>query len=131
VKIEENSMAKWGFLRETVAMAEKAGVDKDTGLHRTGLKEYLKVIFPEVNDWMHDKALGNINGDVYKSRPDYRSIVGRIRRSNRLRFEFITFGWARRNPPNENLHPCGGLRHAQKEMAYLMLVILRGFYALG
>jgi Protein of unknown function (DUF559) len=64
---------KWGFLRETVAMAEKAGVDKDTGLHRTGLEEYLKIIFPEVNDWIHDKALGKINEDVYRSRPDYRS----------------------------------------------------------
>ena len=28
---------KWGFLRETKGMAEKAGIDKDTGLHRTGM----------------------------------------------------------------------------------------------
>lgn len=28
---------KWGFLRETDAMAKKAGIDKDTGVHRTGL----------------------------------------------------------------------------------------------
>jgi len=35
----------WGFLRETEAMAKKAGIDKDTGLHRTGLEVYLKVIF--------------------------------------------------------------------------------------
>lgn len=66
-------MNKWGFLRETAELAKKAGKDKDTGLHRTGLEDYLKVIFPEVNDWIHDKALGEINGNKYKSRPDYRS----------------------------------------------------------
>ena len=64
---------KWGFLRETNAMAEKAGIDKDTGLHRTGLEEYLKVIYPNINDWIHDKALGKINGVSYRCRPDYRS----------------------------------------------------------
>lgn len=32
---------KWGFLRETNALAKKAGVDKDTGLHRIGLEDYL------------------------------------------------------------------------------------------
>ena len=64
---------KWGFLRETDALAKKSGIDKDTGLHRTGLEEYLKVIFPKINDWIHDKALGRINGTLYRSRPDYRS----------------------------------------------------------
>lgn len=66
-------MNKWGFLRETNALAKKAGIDKDTGLHRTGLDEYLKIIFPEVNDWIHDKTIGLINGTLYRSRPDYRS----------------------------------------------------------
>ena len=64
---------KWGFLRETDAMAKKAGVDKDTGLHRTGLEDYLKVIFPKTDDWIHDKMLGKINDILYRSRPDYRS----------------------------------------------------------
>ena len=64
---------KWGFLRETAALANKAGIDKDTGLHRTGLEDYLKVIFPEIDDWIHDKTLGLINGKLYRSRPDYRS----------------------------------------------------------
>jgi hypothetical protein len=64
---------KWGFLRETVALAKKAGIDKDTGLHRTGLEDYLKVIFPNIDDWIHDKALGNFNGQLYRNRPDYRS----------------------------------------------------------
>lgn len=66
-------MNKWGFLRETAELAKKAGKDKDTGLHRTGLEEYLNIIFPHINDWIHDKTLGNVNGNVYRSRPDYRS----------------------------------------------------------
>jgi hypothetical protein len=62
---------KWGFLRETNYMAEKAGIDKDTGLHRTGMEEYLKVIFPEIptKEWIHDKT---IEGSNRRSRPDYR-----------------------------------------------------------
>jgi len=66
-------MSKFGFLRETAVLAKAAGIDKDTGLHRTGLENYLKIIFPNVNDWIHDKALGEVNGVKYKSRPDYRS----------------------------------------------------------
>jgi hypothetical protein len=65
---------KWGFLRETTASAIKAGIDKNTGLHRTGLEDYLRVIFPEVDDWIHDKTLGVvIDGKTCRSRPDYRS----------------------------------------------------------
>ncbi len=62
---------KWGFLRETKYMADKAGIDKETGLHRTGLEEYLKVIFPEIpaEEWIHDKT---IKGSGRRSRPDYR-----------------------------------------------------------
>ena len=64
---------KWGFLRETDALAKKAGIDKDTVLHRNGLEDYLKEIFPEINDWVHDKTLGMVNNTLYRSRPDYRS----------------------------------------------------------
>ncbi len=64
---------KWGFLRETDALAQKAGLDKDTGLHRTGLEDYLKVIFPKTDDWLNDKALGKVDGTMYRIRPDYRS----------------------------------------------------------
>ena len=65
---------KWGFLRETTEAAIKAGVDRGTGLHRTGLNEYLKVIFPDIDDWVHDKALGlTVNNIVCRKRPDYRS----------------------------------------------------------
>lgn len=63
----------WGFLRETNEEAVKAGVDKDTGLCRTGLEEYLKAIFPEVDDWIHDEPMGRFNGKYYRNRPDYRS----------------------------------------------------------
>ena len=58
---------KWGFLRETNIQAHKAGKDRDTGLHRTGLEDYLKVIFPDVVDWIHDKSLGIVNDTNYRS----------------------------------------------------------------
>lgn len=63
---------KWGFLREHSSKA--SGKDPLTGLHRTGLDEYLSTIFPNTNDWIHDKAFG-IHEDIinYKIRPDYRS----------------------------------------------------------
>ena len=64
------SSEKWGFLRETIESANKAGIDKDTGLHRTGLEQYLKVIFPNINDWVHNKSCSEWNRKV---RPDYRS----------------------------------------------------------
>ena len=67
-------MKKWGFVRETVEAAKKAGIDADTGLHRTGLEEYLSVVFPNVNDWVHDKSTGLIKDcKPTKMRPDYRS----------------------------------------------------------
>ena len=65
---------KWGFLRETKAAAEKAGIDSATGLHRTGLDEYLRVIFPKVTDWVHDEVIGQyLDGKKLRARPDYRS----------------------------------------------------------
>ncbi|HBX63200.1 MULTISPECIES: DUF559 domain-containing protein [unclassified Empedobacter] len=66
---------KWGFLRETSESAKKSGIDKDTGLHRTGLEVYLKTIFPEIDDWIHNKTIGqnNSEGKNILSRPDYRS----------------------------------------------------------
>jgi hypothetical protein len=64
---------KWGFLRETKFIAEKAGKDADTGLHRNGLEEYLEAIFPDTTDWIHDKALGKRDGKYFRNRPDYRS----------------------------------------------------------
>jgi len=64
---------KWGFLRENNEMA--TGNDKDTGLHRTGLEDYLKVIFPDIDDWKHDETIKGVSfdGKDCKIRPDYRS----------------------------------------------------------
>ena len=62
---------KWGFVRETKEKAAKAGIDKDTGLHRTGLEEYLAVIFPG-SEWIHDERFVDKKGVKYRIRPDYR-----------------------------------------------------------
>ena len=70
----------WGFLRETREDAAKAGIDLDTGVCRTGLDEYLEVIFPDVHDWVHDQSI-KINcvtlvdekGITIRTRPDYWS----------------------------------------------------------
>ena len=65
----------FGYLRETEQDAIKAGVDIDTGLPRTGLDTYLKYIFPNIDDWEHDKIVPNliVNGKLSRIRPDYRS----------------------------------------------------------
>ena len=62
-----------GFLREDKEKALKAGLDPDFKLKRSGLDEYLKFIFPETNDWVHDKSMKDINKLVSRKRPDYRS----------------------------------------------------------
>lgn len=64
---------QWGFLRETKEAAEKAGIDKDTAICRTGLEEYLSVIFPTTHDWIHDKGGVELDGKKLGTRPDYRS----------------------------------------------------------
>ena len=61
----------FGFLREHSSKAD--GYDPVTNINRTGLDEYLKVIFPNINDWVHDKVFGEFNGVKYNIRPDYRS----------------------------------------------------------
>ncbi len=62
---------QWGYVRETIAQATEAGNDPDTNLPRTGLPEYLNVIFPEVTDWKHNTSLKTPDGKLYH--PDYRS----------------------------------------------------------
>ena len=61
--------SKWGFVRETRDMA--SGTDKETGLNRTGLEDYIKVIFPEIpeDNWVHDKPIPDSGRRI---RPDYR-----------------------------------------------------------
>ncbi len=63
---------KWGFLRETQAMADRDGLDP-SGVCRTGLDAYLQAIFPEVADWVHDKVIKGAEGAAKGKRPDYRS----------------------------------------------------------
>ena len=60
----------FGYLRETQESAIKAGKDPSNGMCRTGLECYLKAIFPDVDDWIHDKPI-KLKGRLY--RPDYRS----------------------------------------------------------
>jgi len=73
------SKEHWGYLRETKEAAIKAGPDKDTGLHRTGLEEYLEVIYPEITDWIHDKTISPLpEGVKCRKRPDYRSESAKI-----------------------------------------------------
>lgn len=64
---------QYGFLRESEEIAIKAGKDEVFNICRTGLDTYLKLIFPDITDWVHDKVLGKINGTMYRTRPDYRS----------------------------------------------------------
>ena len=61
---------KWGYLRETEEKALKAKISPAYGMHRIGLDTYLKVIFPNTNDWIHDKRVPNC---IKNTRPDYRS----------------------------------------------------------
>lgn len=65
---------EWGFLRET--REEAKGTDPDTGLCRTCLEDYLEIIFPEIMDWVHNKAIPNLydkDGKRILFRPDFRS----------------------------------------------------------
>lgn len=68
-------MNKYGFLRENKEDALKAGIDKETGLCRTSLLDYLNVIFPNIDDWVHDKIIPKefTENKLYRNRPDYRS----------------------------------------------------------
>ena len=59
----------YGYLRETKELAIKAGINPLNNLPRTGLEEYLSIVFPTTQDWIHDKS---ISKDC-RSRPDYRS----------------------------------------------------------
>ena len=65
-----NQNNKWGLLRETRQKADKDGIDPETGIHRTGLEEYLRVIFPEISEsqWIQNKTVKGCG----RLRPDYR-----------------------------------------------------------
>lgn len=64
----------YGYLRETEEAAVKAGIDVTTNICRTGLDTYLNIIFPEIDDWVHDKCIDCLpQGIKSRRRPDYRS----------------------------------------------------------
>jgi len=60
----------FGYTRETAILAQKSGNDPVTGIARTGLDEYLRVIFPSTRDWVHDRTVA---GATRRIRPDFRS----------------------------------------------------------
>ena len=66
----------YGYLRENEKQVNKEPIDPITGLPRTTLKEYLNIIFPNINDWVFDKTTGLIDTTTGKKslrRPDARS----------------------------------------------------------
>lgn len=65
----------YGFHRETEEIAKLSGIDSIFKIPRTGVDTYLKIIFPNTNDWIHDKPIDTIiiNNKKCKYRPDYRS----------------------------------------------------------
>jgi len=65
-----NQIETFGYLRETKESAKEAGIDPVFNLPRTGLDEYLSVIYPDVTDWIHDRTIPE---STSRSRPDYRS----------------------------------------------------------
>lgn len=67
-KIPPTSEEKWGFLRESSDSKDIHEKDEATGLHRTGLDQYLKVIFPN-KEFIHDKTIPALHS---RFRPDYR-----------------------------------------------------------
>lgn len=70
LELMEQKKKRWGYLRETTQKAQKAGIDPETGLFRTGLEVYLKAIFPDVNDWISDKKVEGLKRNF---RPDSRN----------------------------------------------------------
>lgn len=67
-KFPDPKLEKWGFLRESSKSKDVGLIDKVTGLHRTGLDKYLKVIFPNYT-FTHDQTIPNSKKNF---RPDYR-----------------------------------------------------------
>ena len=59
---------KWTWLREELTGDDKKDIDPITGWKRTPFETYRNVIFPEVDDWIHDRTCP---GTRY--RPDFRS----------------------------------------------------------
>lgn len=72
--MEEN---RWGFLREKREQTEKVKFNEKYQIGATQMIDYLKVIFPEIeeDEWIHDKTVPNLMNGKKKSRirPDFRN----------------------------------------------------------
>ncbi len=63
---------QWGYLRESYKGVDKEKTESEVGY--TPLSEYLKVIFPDTDDWIHNKSIKDGNGKSLTScRPDFHS----------------------------------------------------------
>lgn len=64
---------QWGYLRETRKKAFKAN-EKFPNTLKTGLEDYLEVIFPDIDDWINNNEIPEIRKSLGKGfRPDWRS----------------------------------------------------------
>ena len=73
---EPERMRALGFLRESSSSCDEQSHGSDPfGIGYSGLDEYLKVIFPDTCDWVHDKTIPDafVDGIRVRTRPDYRS----------------------------------------------------------
>lgn len=64
---------KWGFLAPTREEADK--MEKKYGVHFTPLIDYMKVIFPDIDDWEEEKEI-DLPGDIH-IKPDLFSHKGK------------------------------------------------------
>lgn len=64
---------RWGFLRETQKEIDKDPYDPVNGYPRTCLIDYLREIFPNTHDWIHNKGMQDVKGLNGRLRPDCRS----------------------------------------------------------
>ena len=68
--MENSKQPKWTWIREENKKNDAKNIDPITGWRYTPLEKYLKIIFPETTDWVHNKKMPGVKGDC---RPDFRS----------------------------------------------------------
>lgn len=67
-----NTSNHWGYIRETNKGVEKEKTESEVGY--TSLYDYLKAIFPEVDDWVNNKTIKDGDGkSLTRCKPDYHS----------------------------------------------------------
>ena len=68
--MENSNQPKWTWIREENKKNDAKNIDPITGWRYTPLEKYLKAIFPETTDWVHNKKMPRVKGYC---RPDFRS----------------------------------------------------------